>query len=347
MPSEEISEPEDAIAENDASARDENITIDYSCYSNLPDVVNVYSVKADYNSIITEISMGSRTISGWESGTGSEDPLLCEPLFSPILIRNCFASEHGIDMDSMDFFYQLNNLSADDFWSYILENRVESVEFTGITDECIECMEAIGVCPEYYSDHVLHSTVPMPDGTRRDEYSIPSQIDGLPIVENSIYPQNSTSLGLVKWNDYVGFAGGPNLNGISYISHFVNENRVGCTIDLHDYEVLDILASGLSVLSVDDCTDNIREAITSDVNISTNDRVYVYLADLCYVSILEYDTTDDRYTGNIYLVPCWVFFYTAFDGIIDRGPMDGLIVFNAVTGDNININGTEYGYIVD
>ncbi len=294
----------------------ENITFDVQYPSVTPESVNIYQIAVS-DSPNLEGYYNGNVASGeydWDMSFPDYDNAVYQPLF---------------DTQSLRWSYEMYDTHLS-FWDFILLNRVNNLEISEIDEICSDCIEALNFDLENYYSRCMHNTVLLPDGTVRNNYSIPQQIDDIPLFNGRLYPQYSSHL------DFVNIDGEVMLVSVLSGRRFTmyNENYDCCNLDQNTYEIVDTVEENVSIIPLEECITN----VLPDIGLEGHRDTYVYLADLCYVVVNPIDVDNNEISDISYTIPCWVLFYTAWDGSIEGGEVDGIVAINAITGDNIDID---------
>lgn len=238
---------------------------------------------------------------------------------------------------SLGWSYEMSDSDKDDltFTDYVLSDR-RSIDITQIDLVCRDLIAALGLDESCYK-RAIYCSHCSPDDTVWGKYDILQSVDGIDIFEISVYPQRTSRLNLIRIGDWFGLAG----SGGLLITSFVNGDNDTCIIDIMNYEILDTIDEDLEILSLDDIIgEGFYVPASTD---GYNGPKYFYLADLVYMPIQILDEESGDFTGDRYLYPCWILFYTgAVSGSDLSYEIDGVLAFDAITGENIDIDDRIY-----
>ena len=326
-----------------------SVSISIPIMSNEPSLANIYSISAEYPSDLTVNSENEYVVNSVVQDDGACSWVLWydalsqyddydpngEPLYSSSALANS---------------YQNSSMADISFEEFVLENRVSNIMIVPLNDEVYDLLNSLGLDYELYGSSILCNYY-SPDGQTSNKYNVLQQIDGISVFDMTLFPRganmnDSPGLFFVSWGEYIGNAG--DTGSESLCIAYINNDLDICTIDMHNYTIIDIVEEDLPIKPFEECLQIWFDQMVSSCNGdslvgTTNTETWIYQADLVYLPVHLIDKVAKTWTDEYYLFPCWIMFYTqinyAFEYPVE---IDGVIGLNAVTGENIDINDLEY-----
>lgn len=232
--------------------------------------------------------------------------------------------------------------SNEAFKSYVMNERFDLTDITKADDAFVELTDLLGADEISFNESLIKTDYHGEDGYIQTEYAMFKSMDGIPILcdgTNCQFPKNDTRI-LYQWNNNIyGYSYSPPtiLTTGSNVNYWFKNTDTGdiYNVDLRDYKILDIVEENLKILTLEECIANSIEEYFINESVP---NAYVYYAQLSYMSMNIADE-DMHPTDSYYLVPVWALYYTSVGTLNNTfnlyGSCDGLIVLNAVTGENM------------